>query len=389
MSVLSRRAFLASGLASGAALAAPQLLRALPAAAGSNRIYIGTIGTAPGVGIHVADWDPKTGAIGPLELAAEVASPTFLALSRHGGNTFLYAVSEVDSANAPVSAYAVVPGSRKLKKLNQLETGGSGPTHLSVSPDGRTVVVANYGGGSVSSFHVAADGSLEKAVSHEQYKGSGPYKGRQEAPHTHSSQVTPDGRSVLVNDLGLDRIFIYELDPATSVMRPAKTPFWSAKPGSGPRHIAFSPKGDIVYSTDELTSVVDVLRWDARARTLTPLASYSTLPQGFTPNTAFVGEVAVSRDGRNVYAGNRVADHTIAVFATDAGNPASVKPLEFANSGGKNCRHITLDPTDRWMIISHQGSKDLTVLERDRATGKLSAPVHQYPAPSPMCVVFA
>ncbi|GAA3754385.1 lactonase family protein [Terriglobus aquaticus] len=390
MSVVSRRALLASGLAGGAALAAPRFLRALPAAtATSSRIYIGTIGTESGVGIHVADWNATDGTIGPLELAAELASPTFLALSRRGGSTFLYAVSEIDSPNAPVTAFAVEPGSRKLRKLNQLETGGSGPTHLSVSPDGRTVVVANYGGGSVTSFHVAADGSLEKAVSHEQYHGSGPYKGRQEAPHTHSAQVTPDGRSVLVNDLGLDRIFVYELDPATSVIRPAQTPFWSAKPGSGPRHIAFSPKGDLIYSTDELTSNVDVLRWNAHARTLTPLASYSTLPQGFTPNTAFVGEVAVSRDGRNVYCGNRVADHTIAVFATDAKNPASLKPLEFASSGGRNCRHITLDPTDRWMVISHQESKDLTVLARDRATGKLSAPVHQYPAPRPMCVVFA
>ena len=390
MSALSRRAFLSSGFISGAALAAPRLLHALPAPpSSSSRIYIGTIGTGEGVGIQVADWNASTGTIGPLELAAELASPTFLAVSRRSGSTFLYAVSEIDSPNAPVTAFAVVPGSRALRKLNALETGGSGPTHLSVSPDGRTVVVANYGGGSVTSFHVAANGALEKAVSHEQFRGSGPYKGRQETPHTHSAQVTPDGRSVLVNDLGLDRIFIYELDPATSAMRPAPTPFWSARPGSGPRHIAFSPNGDLVYSTDELTSTIEVLRWDARARTLTALASYSTLPQGFTPNTAFVGEVAVSRDRRNVYAGNRVADHTIAVFATKANDPASLTPLEFAPSGGLNCRHITLDPTDRWMIISHQQSKDLTVLARDRATGKLSAPVHQYSAPSPMCVVFA
>lgn len=387
MSLLSRRGFLASGALLGAA----PLLRALPAqpSSQSSRIFVGTIGVGPGLGIQVADWDSGTGKIGPLELAAEIASPTFLALSRRGGSTFLYAVSEIDSPQANVSAFEVVTGSRKLRMLNQVETGGPGPTHLSVSPDGRTVVVANYGGGSVSSFPVNSDGSLKPAVSHEQYKGSGPYRGRQDAPHAHSAVVTRDGRSVLVNDLGLDRIFVYELDPATSVMRPARVPYWSAKPGSGPRHIAFSPAGDLVYSTDELTSMVDVLRWNAAGRTLSFLGSASTLPPDFAPNKAFVGEVAVSRDGKNVYAGNRVADDTIAVFATDARQPGSLRTVQLAPSGGVNCRHITLDPSDRWMIVSHQKSKDLTVLARDRATGKLSGPVQAVPAPSPMCVVFA
>lgn len=372
----------------GTAFALSSKLQAAPPTSPTGRIYIGTIGTAPGTGIQVADWNGATGEIGPLELAAEMPSPTFLALSHRGGATYVYAVSEIDSPHATVRAFAVDPHSRKLRVLNQLETGGSGPTHLSVSPDGRTIVVANYGGGSFTSFHVAADGSLERAVTHQQFTGSGPYKGRQEAPHTHSAQVTPDGRSVLVNDLGLDRIFIYELDPATSAMRPAPTPYWSAKPGSGPRHIAFSPKGDLVYSTDELTSMVDVLRWNAHDRTLTALDAYSTLPPGFPRDKAFVGEVVASRDGRNVYAGNRVADDTVAVFDT-TNQPGQLHSVQFAPTGGKNCRHITLDPSGRWMVISHQTSKDLTVLARDPATGKLSSPVHQFPAPSPMCVVFA
>lgn len=384
MSLLSRRRLLVSG----AALALAPRLRALPTPSRATHIYVGTIGTGPGHGIHVADWDASTGIIGPLELAAELASPTFLALSRQGGATYLYAVSEVDGPGAAVSAFAIQAGSRKLRPLNKLETGGSGPTHLSVSPDGRTVVVANYGGGSVTSFRVNGDGSLQRAVSHQQFTGSGPYKGRQEAPHTHSAVVTPDGRSVLVNDLGLDRIFIFKLDPETSAMRPAATPYWTAKPGSGPRHIAFSPKGDRVYSTDELTSMLDVLRWDEQHRTLTSLGAYSTLPANFPPDKAFVGEVVASRDGRNVYAGNRVANDSITVFATGAASSGGLETVQFAASGGVNCRHITLDPTDHWMVISHQVSKDLTVLERDKATGKLSSPVHQFAAPSPMCVVF-
>ncbi len=88
-----------------------------------------------------------------------------------------------------------------------------------------------------------------------------------------------------------------------------------------------------------------------------------------------------------MYAGNRVADDTIAVFAT-ASSGAALNAVQFAPSGGVNCRHIALDPTERWMVVSHQKSDDLTVLERDRTTGKLSAPVHRVAATKPMCVVF-
>jgi 6-phosphogluconolactonase len=100
-----------------------------------------------------------------------------------------------------VSAFTTVAGKKALDLLNSRATQGNGPTHVSVSPDGRSIFVSNYGGGSVTSYHVLPNGGLSEAVSHFQFSGGGPYKGRQKKPHTHSAITSPDGKFVLVNDL--------------------------------------------------------------------------------------------------------------------------------------------------------------------------------------------
>ena len=383
--MISRRTFLST---SAALPFAHHAMLSAATAPTAGRLYIGTGNRGQGQGIMTATWNSTTGEIGEPTLAAEAVSPTFLAIyKKPGGETLLYCVSEVSGPDAMVSAYITQPGTAALKLLNRVPSGGNGPTHLSLSPDGRAVLVANYGGGSVSSFRVKADGSLSQAVSHVQFSGSGPYKGRQEAPHTHSAVTSPDGRYALVNDLGLDRIMIFHLDSATAEMTPNDPPYWSAKPGTGPRHMAWNPNGRFVYCSNELDSTVDTLAWSETPAELKSLQHISSLPAGVAPDTAFVGEIVASSDGRNVYAGNRVADDTVAVFDVNRSN-GLLTQVQTAPSGGKNSRHIALDPAGRWMVISHQNSNDLTVLARDLRTGRLSEPRHSYPVNKPMCVVF-
>jgi hypothetical protein len=89
----------------------------------------------------------------------------------------------------------------------------------------------------------------------------------------------------------------------------------------------------------------------------------SILREGFPKNTAFVSEVVASRDRRNIYAGNRVTDDTIAVFDVNK-KTGILHQVQLANSAAKNARHVALDTSRRWMVISHQVSNDLTVLEQ-------------------------
>ena len=344
----------------------------------ARRLFIGTTGKVS-KGIYTAFWNASTGEIGPTSLAAEVQNPSFLAMNRDK----LYACSEAGGDNAKATAYAITPSG--LRKLNEQSTLGPGTTFISARNDG--VFVANYSG-SITSFRTLADGSLSKPVSHFHFEGSGPNRDRQEHSHAHSALPSPDGRFLLVNDLGLDRIVIYRLNPSTAELSPNDPPYFSSRPGAGPRHLAWHPNGRWLYSVNELDSTVDLLEWNSSAGTLTQRSFVSTLEPNFPKNTAFAGEIALSSDGRFLYVGNRVASDTIAVLSVDP-TSGMLKLKQLASNGGKNTRYCTLDPTGRWMLLCNQDSSTLVVLERDRATGHLSEPKASYPLDKPQCILFA
>src|SRR5690242_17893324 len=97
-------------------------------------VYIGTSENEPEKGIYRFPFDADTGAAGPIELAAESARPTFLAI--HPDRPLLYAVNGVRELHGQptgaVSAFALDAASGGLRLLNQQPSGGAGPCHLVV-----------------------------------------------------------------------------------------------------------------------------------------------------------------------------------------------------------------------------------------------------------------
>ena len=135
-------------------------------------LYIGSfIGSTPGghpdgnppsKGIYMARFNAETGALSAPVLAAEIANPTFLAVSRD--QRFLYAITESDP-EAFVSSYAIDRHTGALRMLNRLPTGGSGTAYLSLDKTGRFILLANYGSASVTVIQVNPDGSLGQLTS--------------------------------------------------------------------------------------------------------------------------------------------------------------------------------------------------------------------------------
>ena len=93
-----------------------------------------------------------------------------------------------------------------LALLNTVATQGSSGCHLVVAQTGKSLVLANYGNGSVVTFHVGADGRLSEITANVQHSGSGPDGKRQRGPHAHGVTLSPDNRFVFVPDLGIDKI---------------------------------------------------------------------------------------------------------------------------------------------------------------------------------------
>ena len=391
------------------AAAAPQP-DAAPAGADAKafRVYVGTYTGAESKGIYLYDFDATTGALAPVGLAAEVANPSFLALTPDA--RFIYAVGEMDAFEGKkagaVSAFSVDPKTGMLTLLNQQPSGGAGPTHISVDATGKNVFVANYGGGSVASFPLSVDGKLGPAGSVIQHEGKGPDPKRQDAPHAHWIGPSPDDKYVLACDLGLDKVLVYKLFPSFGrltphVGRPAPHAgdgdFFSPgntvepepqglTPGAGPRHGAFSPNGRFFYVINELGNTMTALAWEAKSGTLDPLQNISTIPEGFNEGNS-TAEVVVHPSGKFVYGSNRGHDSIVAYAADPATGKLTL--VGHATQNIKTPRNFNVDPTGRWLIAANQGSDSLVVFRIDEATGALTPAGEPVPAPKPVCVIFA
>jgi 6-phosphogluconolactonase len=284
-----------------------------------------------------------------------------------------------------VSAFRI-GGKGALTALGALPSQGAGPCYVSVDHTGKRVFVANYAGGTVARFAVAADGALRAAETTFDCRKNpvcgvlGPNAARQEAAHMHCATVTPDNRAVLACNLGEDAIEVFPL-AGSRFDQPVRV---AARAGSGPRHLAFHPNGRWVYCVHELDCTVDLYEWHNGQLTLRPKSVVSTLPQGAAPGDNTGCEVVVSQDGRFLYANTRGAE-MVTVFAI--GPTGLLTELQKVSSGGTVTRLIALDPSRRWMLCLHQGSGGVTVLAHNARTGRLGE-ARSFAAETPMCVAF-
>ena len=339
----------------------------------SALIFAGTYTKSRGStsqGIYAFRWDADSGTLALIGLVADTVNPSFLALSPDRRK--LYAVNEVDEfhqeKSGSVTAFKIEGASGKLKPINTVASGGGSPCKVAVDFSGKAAFVANYSGGSAASFRVMRNGGLSKAVSKFQYSGHGADPKRQAEPHAHCTTVSPDNRYVLINDLGLDRISVYHLDPETARLTANDPPFYEALPGSGPRSFTFHPNGKWAYSLNEIASTVDTLAWDSERGKLTRLQNISTLPEGFSGSNA-AAAVVVDASGRFLYASNR-GDNSLAAFSIDD-RAGTLEPLQHMDCAGKTPRFFTLDPGNQWLLVANQDSSDIVVFARDPHSGLL------------------
>jgi 6-phosphogluconolactonase len=406
--MLTRRRFLAVLSTFAASAASAQALpkfplhkkKALPPA--PVYVYFGT-DTSKGAskGIYQSRFDPVKGLLTPPVLAAATLRPSFLALSpvRSGSPRFLYAVNSVNDPNAQITSFAIDAKTGDLHQLGQVSSGGAGPAYISVDASGHSAFVANYFGSSIASYRVQPNGSLSQPVDRIDFKdlkkfgALGPNSTHQDAPHPHCAALSPDGRFLLVCDLGTDQISVFLIDPETGQLSNHKL-FSNNHPGAGPRHIAFHPNARWVYSINELDSTLDHYLWSATRFSDTPQGMLvntntpiTTIAPDFPAARNAAAELAISPDGAFLYASNRGEDSLVVFSISSKGGHLTF--LQRISCGGKGPRNFTLNASGQWLLCGNQDSATITVFRRDPATGKLSGPTQTVPLDAPLFTLFA
>lgn len=367
------------------------LALAAPAPKDSNYLfyvgaYTGKDSTSKGISVY--RYNAVTHEITPLGTAVETTSPSFLAISPN--RKFLFAVNEVGDFKGPnsggVSAFSIDHATGKLTFLNEVSTRGAGPCYITVDKTGKWVLVANYDGGSVAVFPVQADGKLGEAVSFDQHTGHGSNPERQEAPHAHSIDLSPDNRFAYVDDLGLDELLVYKFDAATGKLSPNDPPYAKLDPGSGPRHFALSKSAKFAYVLSEIKGTVTVFSNDPSTGKLNPLQTISTQAEGFKGEIEDA-EVEIHPSGKFLYASNRGDGNSIAVFAIDS-EKGTLTKVEVTPTQGKAPRHFMFDPTGTMLFAENMSSNNVVVFKIDQQTGKLTPTGKSFEVGQPVCLKF-
>ena len=323
----------------------------------------------------------------PLGLAVETPNPSFLDLDLK--RRLLFAVNELNEfegkPTGAVSAFSIDPAKGTLTLLNQRPSMGTGPCHLILDATGRHVLVANYGGGSVSVLPVAADGRLGGATTVIQHTGKSVHPERQKGPHAHCVTLDRANRFAFVCDLGLDKVLAYRFDAQKGTLAPHDPPFAQAKPGAGPRHMVFRPDGRFAYVVNELNSTITTYSYEAQTGVLRDVQTVSTLPEYFDrPNTA--AEVAVHPSGKWVYASNR-GHNSVVLFNVDS-EKGTLTFVEEQGTGGFTPRHFGIEPSARHLAIVNQASDTVLAARIDAGNGRLTPSGVFASVPSPTCAKF-
>jgi 6-phosphogluconolactonase len=342
---------------------------------------------ANGRGLGSWQFDPVSGQLQPIAEHREIDDAGWLTLDP--ARRRLYAVCEVEGTDQSwVTAFAIHPDGT-LSALNRQPTGGQTGCHASLSPDGRFLLVANYNA-------VVPEGAPDRAVAvfplteaglgpmsgYARHKGSGPNAERQERAHAHCVLPSPDGRFAYVTDLGMDRIFVYELTSKGGLNLCAGHEFL-LPPGTGPRHLAFDADGRRLFVVSELIPTVFSLCVDPATGALTQCDAVA-IPRLGDAIVQPAG-ILLAVDGKHLFASLRECNEILGL-AVDPVSGALSQTGRWA-SGGATPRDFTFSPDGRHLLVANQDSDRLTVFSV--ADGRLGDPVQNLATGTPMAIALA
>ncbi len=232
---------------------------------------------------------------------------------------------------------AMIRKARASRKSGSMNQGGGGPCHIEVSVDGKYLITANYGSGSVSVVKLNSEGIPEKVTDVIFYG---------ERSHPHMTIHNPRLHTYYISDLGLDRVHQLKLDTTLGLLMNADIAYFNSEPGSGPRHMAIDKSSANLYVINELSSSMSV--YNILSDTVTARQTVSTLPEGYTEKS-FCADIHLSRSGKKIYGSNR-GHNSIVTFRVGA--DGTLSEPSHRDCGGNWPRNFAVSPSGKLFLVA-------------------------------------
>lgn len=212
------------------------------------------------------------------------------------------------------------------------------------------------------------------------------------AQNAHSVRIDKDNRTLLVANLGGERVVQYHFDSATGAVTPYKPDHLAAPEGLGPRHLVFAPDNRFVYVLDELQDKVISYALDAQSGQLSQVAVTSSLPadHGLKPGAPrgpsrvstpamqphadnsqdiWAADIHVTPDGNYLYTSERTSS-VLSAFKVDKAHGTLSLIGTFPTE--KQPRGFAISADSRHLICTGEKSTQVSVFTIDPGTGQLS-----------------
>ncbi|MEO1261314.1 MAG: lactonase family protein [Bacteroidota bacterium] len=341
---------------------------------------------AEGKGVYTCSLNSNTGEMSLDQVFENTINPSYLAV--HPNKKYLYSVNETGGDQPGfVSSYKILEGD-SLEFINEQYTRGDYPCHVSISGDGKYLLVANYGGGSVSIFSILENGSLDKLSRVVKHSGKGPFEERQEGPHAHYFGPAINDSTAFAVDLGIDKIIHYRIRDKGSLGIKSAT---SVTPGTGPRHLVFNPNVKTCYVLLEFNNNIEAFTYEDETKPFKRFQTINTFENELPFYSATSSAIKMHPNGQFLYTANRgIKNAEEDVLALLNAHPQSGK-LTFVkniNTKGKVPRDFAIDPTGNILVVANQETGNLVSFKINQETGDLTPTGFELEIKSATCIKF-
>ena len=323
-----------------------------------HTLYIGSFQKSDTAPIHRCEFDNGSGEISLGEVYYDTR-PSWLCKAKESNKIFFVREAENigDAYGGGIGCFFDETQSPVLSNI-----GASGPCHL--CEDGGNLYLACYREGALVQLKWLYDGFSQdvKIIRHE---GKSVNPMRQNQAHPHFSLFTPDGKFLVVCDLGLDKILLYPYEKEKGIVGEAIT--HSAPEGSGPRHAVFSRDGRYLFVVTEMGGTVLSYQYDGLGG-LVLVSELDAMPKDALDGEVQCAAIRLSPDGNELIVTERRSGSI--VFFAIGKNGSLLR--EGAVRSAACPRDAVFSPDGKWLLVACQQADVINVYSY---VGDISVPV--------------
>ena len=331
-------------------------------------MLVGTISGKGGNGLYSYRFNQENGESVLLDSLA-LDNPTFFSLNGEK----VYAITENNDMDDALCCVNLNKENGHMVVQNSQVAGCAGPCYVDCR--GNMAVTAHYAGGALVKYTLDGEGNVADATIAHLGSVIGTHP-NQKSAHVHCSMFSQDGRYLFMTDFSADRVLQFAVGDELVLVDSV-----NVRPNSGPRHITFSPDGRFAYVIGELSGEVTAFRFDnERLEKIQTIMSDTVDAQGSA-------DIHVTRDGRFLYASNRLKADGLAIFSIDR-KTGMLNKVGYQLTG-IHPRNFVITPNDKYVLVACRDSNVIQVYERNVETGLLSDVKKDIVLDKPVCVRFA